>query len=98
MQPPSMGYRRRLLLIRLGESFLRLFSKPCGDGTPLGLGWRRTDDGLRWRPAAAGDGGAEGPRDLYVILLFVRGRSAKNLLPVSLSNVSVFVWVHVGFL
>ena len=66
-------------------------------GLLLVWGWRRTDDGLRWRPAAAGDGGAEGPRDLYVILLFVRGRSAKNLLPVSLSNVSVFVWVHVRF-
>ena len=59
---------------------------------------RSSGDGVRWRlPAAAGGfswrtGGVDGPRDLVVFLLFVRGLSAKILLYVSFPDVSVFVW------
>ena len=59
---------------------------------------RSSGDGVRWRlPAAAGGfswrtGGVDGPRDLVVFLLFVRGLSAKILLYISFPDVSVFVW------
>ena len=59
---------------------------------------RSSGDGVRWRlPAAAGGfswrtGGVDGPRDLVVFLLFVRGLSVKFLFYISFPDVSVFVW------
>ena len=59
---------------------------------------RSSGDGVRWRLLAAAGGfsrrtgGVDGPRDLVVFLLFVRGLSAKILLYVSFPDVSVFVW------
>ncbi|PUZ67796.1 hypothetical protein GQ55_3G463200 [Panicum hallii var. hallii] len=67
VRPRSMGYRRHLHLIRVGE--------------------RRTGDRFQWLSAAGGGirfrriGGAEGPKDLYVILLFARGLSTCYLYP-----------------
>ena len=55
-------------------------------------------DGVQWRlPAAAGGfswrtGGVDGPRDLVVFLLFVRGLSAKNLLYVSFFQMYLYLY------
>ena len=63
-------------------------------------GRRRAGDGVR---RAAGEialwriRDAEGPRGLFVIFLFLRDLSAKQLSSVSFLNVSVFVWVFVWY-
>jgi hypothetical protein len=50
-------------------------------------GRRRTGDEFQWLPAAGGGirfrriGGEEGPKDLYVILLFARGLNTCRLYP-----------------
>ena len=59
---------------------------------------RSSGDGVRWRlPAAAGGfswrtGGVDGPRDLVVFLLFVRGLSAKILLYVSFFQMYLYLY------
>jgi hypothetical protein len=65
------------------------YSKPCGDRVPPNLVDKTANWRLRWCPTAAGGSwfwriqGADGPRGLFVILLFATGIFARNLLSVS---------------
>jgi hypothetical protein len=73
--PRSMDFQRCLHLVHDDECLLRFFSKPCGDGAPSDLGlvqWVLMASGGGWWQRIPEASVRGGPRDLFVISLFLR--------------------------